>query len=483
MAVKTVKDTSLTRVADAIRQKGGSTQPLAFPEGFVSAVQDLKTQPELQDKTVVPGAQEQTVHADAGYDGLNAVTVAGDHDLIAANIKRGVEIFGVTGSYTGPASSGSASDTVELIVIGDDYRIDGHPQKGLYMAKYPLGATVQLEYTGQGQFLHWLNNDGKVQGDGAAACSVQLNKNVVLSAVTVSDALPGAEAPHSAYIEFMSEYDQVMSAGTWNHADSAQLHTLPTVPFKISAKGLGWTLDGQTTCTVQDILSSIDGSFAYKEIRGLYEDVVMPVTITVGNNLDDTTFTVQGTRGKNCLLQKPTTGYEDYRVQYWSWDKEGTRPLGYMYFYYFYPSHDSTIYIQYVPKETPALKNSAIQITGVYPVMLDDGPYILSIAARSISNNVTVKAHGMIIGMNGSVQEETAEQTMVLGAGTLTIYSVNGPGNHGSYTVRSKVDSEETVLWARAFCTFADADGTEHTIYSEVRSATYTELMEIEPET
>jgi len=51
-----------------------------------------------QQKTVTPSASQQVVSADIGYDALSQVTVNGSSNLVAENIKKNVEIFGVTGT-------------------------------------------------------------------------------------------------------------------------------------------------------------------------------------------------------------------------------------------------------------------------------------------------------------------------------------------------------------------------------------------------
>lgn len=115
--------------------------------------------PTLQSKTVSPSESTQTVSPDSGYDGLSKVTVnaisstyvgsdvtkksaatytpkttdqsiasgqylsgtqtiKGDANLVAGNIKSGVSIFGVTGTYTGGGSSGgSGNNNVEAYAV------------------------------------------------------------------------------------------------------------------------------------------------------------------------------------------------------------------------------------------------------------------------------------------------------------------------------------------------------------------------------
>ena len=76
-------------------------------DDVVTATKQLTTQAA---KTVTPGTSNQTAVASGRYT-TGAVTVKGDSNLVAGNIKSGVSIFGVTGSYTDSGSGGSSGDT------------------------------------------------------------------------------------------------------------------------------------------------------------------------------------------------------------------------------------------------------------------------------------------------------------------------------------------------------------------------------------
>lgn len=55
---------------------------------------------QTETKSATPGASAQTITPSSGKY-LTSVSVAGDADLVAGNIKSGVNIFGVTGTYSG----------------------------------------------------------------------------------------------------------------------------------------------------------------------------------------------------------------------------------------------------------------------------------------------------------------------------------------------------------------------------------------------
>lgn len=75
--------------------------------GNIADVASASVAPVLQDRTINPTTSKQTVKKTSdAYYGLgtvtvNAVTAAIDENIVAGNIKSGVTILGVTGSYTG----------------------------------------------------------------------------------------------------------------------------------------------------------------------------------------------------------------------------------------------------------------------------------------------------------------------------------------------------------------------------------------------
>lgn len=80
----------------------------------------------LQDKTVSPTVSQQIIEADDGYDGLNTVTISAvtasiDSNIIASNIKKGVSVLGVDGTYEDISVQLSipSSKVTEIVKVDD----------------------------------------------------------------------------------------------------------------------------------------------------------------------------------------------------------------------------------------------------------------------------------------------------------------------------------------------------------------------------
>ena len=86
--------------------------------------------------TITPGTTNQTIASGTYLTGTQ--TISGDADLTAANIKKGVQIFSVTGTYTSDATA-AADD----IVSGETAYVNGSKITGsLVINNYYTGSTV-----------------------------------------------------------------------------------------------------------------------------------------------------------------------------------------------------------------------------------------------------------------------------------------------------------------------------------------------------
>lgn len=89
--------------------------------------------------TITPSALEQTAVA-AGFYTKGAVKVAGDIDLKAANIRNGVNIFNVTGTYTSDATADTTHILKDKIAYSKGLKITGSMANNGAVAPSVLGA-------------------------------------------------------------------------------------------------------------------------------------------------------------------------------------------------------------------------------------------------------------------------------------------------------------------------------------------------------
>ena len=95
-------------VSTAGKITASATQSAGYVStGTKSATKQLTTQAA---QTITPGTSDKTIASGRYLTGTQ--TIKGDVNLVAGNIKSGVSIFGVAGTYEGSGSGGSTIDEI-----------------------------------------------------------------------------------------------------------------------------------------------------------------------------------------------------------------------------------------------------------------------------------------------------------------------------------------------------------------------------------
>lgn len=115
MADYLIKDTTLQGIADSIRNKTGSTESIQVAD-MANEIDNYN--PELQDKTITPTINKQTITADNGYYGLDTVTVNAMPTATQATPSISINSSGlITASATqsaGYVAAGTKTNTKQL---------------------------------------------------------------------------------------------------------------------------------------------------------------------------------------------------------------------------------------------------------------------------------------------------------------------------------------------------------------------------------
>lgn len=141
--------------------------------GTKSATSQLSTQSAT---TITPGISNKTAVASGKYT-TGAVTVAGDANLVQANIRNGVTIFGVTGNYAGSTlgtatGSASPSNATSFSVTANFVKITA-----IYLIATPSSS---------GTSVIGLWNSGMSLTSGTSSSLSQLNSNGTWGSASVS---------------------------------------------------------------------------------------------------------------------------------------------------------------------------------------------------------------------------------------------------------------------------------------------------------
>ena len=136
MAEYLTNTTDLTKVASAIRKKGGTTAQLIYPDGFVTAIQAIQTGTELQIiVTVTSGA---TVTATKGSKVVSGTSVNGTCTLVVPE----------AGTWSVKATRNGQTSDIKTVSITDSYAVALTFFSATITVNVESGASVTLKKGG-----------------------------------------------------------------------------------------------------------------------------------------------------------------------------------------------------------------------------------------------------------------------------------------------------------------------------------------------
>lgn len=96
----------LNAISTFFNGEGTATSISEAIQNITDVAANINPEPTLEDKTIAPTTSQQTITAGTGYDGIGTVTVSAvtaaiDEHIVSGNIKSGVTILGVEGTYDG----------------------------------------------------------------------------------------------------------------------------------------------------------------------------------------------------------------------------------------------------------------------------------------------------------------------------------------------------------------------------------------------
>ena len=133
MAEYLTNTTDLTKVASAIREKGGTSDSLVYPDGFVTAIQDIQTGTELQ--IIVTVKSGATVTATKGSMSVSGTSVNGTCTLIVPE----------AGTWSVSATLGGQTSDTKSVSVVDSYAVSLTFFSATITVNVDSGASVTLK--------------------------------------------------------------------------------------------------------------------------------------------------------------------------------------------------------------------------------------------------------------------------------------------------------------------------------------------------
>lgn len=362
-----------------------------------------------------------------------------------------------------------ANGSVQLSVSGDRYSIEYNgtesaAQDGSFSEALPLGTQITIRVKPENDsFVYWKNGNNK-------QVSTSTEYTFVLAGETTLVMAKKATEDAAAFVEFVSDYGQVIAGQTYN-ANTIDKAILPAGPSKVGYTFKSWSL------TKEQIKEKINANEKHISVRPVYEALDKSYNLKVyqvyaGSLISenpDTDITMNAGDSKNITASV----IDGKKFKCWSADQQGNTILGTQNTYFVQISADMTLYAIYVDADEEIAQVPTIAITN--KLAFDDNGVskISFVSTRSVPEGYTLIEHGMLYGTT-----KLDEAVFVDGTEGVKKFVSSTIGSAGVFTFNITVGSKkDTVVYDRAYMLVKNnTTGNEEYYYSALESGTYNSL-------
>lgn len=368
------------------------------------------------------------------------------------------------------------NENAAVIVKGTGFKVNGEesPAEEGYTGTFRLGEKITLEYTGTQEFLYWKSENGNILSK-SKTYSFTLIGNTTVIPVCVDNS-----TDKSAFVEFVSDYGQVIMADTYN-AD-AEI-SFPAGPSQMGGIFQGWSVDGAAVVTPEQVLEMIQNGERHITLRPVYQMSENKYTISVVTIVDwkqDSTVKYENIQ-EGTLYTVKAPEIEGKNFLYWSNNENGSADsiLSYSEYYAVKVSKDITLYAIYNDEEWgPIEKYPTVTITESTRLEDGDRKKLRFVSTYDVPEGYEIQESGVIYSTDSRYGGENADDIFTIGADNVKQAATTEKQSFGTFTLTLSVgENLDVTAYVRGYLIVKNKDtGAYETIYSQISSGSYNSL-------
>lgn len=386
-----------------------------------------------------------------GYEGSTAEDYAASSD----------EITFVAIQEEEPNEEDKTIGSGTLRVFGAGFKVNNGVTQTIYnyTQAFAIGESITLTATGD-NFAYWMNESNKI-------VTTEKEHTFTMAGDVMFTAVYKNTDENTAYVEFVSDYGQVMQAQNYTSSSEIQI---PGAVNKVGYKFISWSM------TASDIAKKISEGDTYIRVTPVYEallDTFIVTTIYDGDT--ENAEVVEGYAGYQ-FKEVTAKTIEGRTFSHWSDSEIGETILSTSESYSIYINKNTTIYAIYVDEGTEVTKVSTMVTNDISAKLLDSTTKSLVVlATRDIIDGYTLVEHGILYSANSAYGQEGAEDTMIIGASGVSKGISTATASSGAYahTITLTDEQLDVVVYARGYMILADGEGNQTIIYGAILNGSY----------